>query len=90
MEISDVQVEEEMEDLRREIEKFREERERVRQIIGQIGGVPTFNTRTFNVVFIVLLVGCLVISLFSEDTLQLAMLEIATAAVSAKLIYLIQ
>jgi len=89
MDISDVQVDQEMEDLKKEIERFRVEKERVRKIVGQIGGVPKFNTKAFNIVFTVLLVVCLIVSLMSEGALQLGIIEIAIAAASVKLIYLI-
>ena len=80
---------EEVEDLKQEIEKFRQEKERVRAIVGRIGGVPKFNTRTANIIFAALLVVCAAISLVSEGALLLAMLEVAVAAVSVKLIFLI-
>ncbi len=79
----------EVEDLKNEIDKFRQEKERVRTIVGQIGGVPKFNTKVANITFAVLLVVCLAISLVSEGALLLAMLEVAVAAVSVKLIFLI-
>jgi len=72
-----------------EIEKFRQEKERVRAIVGQIGGVPKFNTRAANLIFTGLLAVCLVVSLVSEGPVQLGILEVAVAAVSIKLIYLI-
>ena len=43
----------EINDLKKELENFQQEKERVRLIVGKIGGVPTFNTRTFNTVFAV-------------------------------------
>jgi uncharacterized membrane protein len=80
---------EEVQDLKNEIEKFRQEKDRVRAIVGQIGGVPKFNTKAANIVFVVLLVVCMAISFVSKGTLLLAMLEVAVAAVSVKLIFLI-
>jgi hypothetical protein len=83
------QVEEEMADLKEEIERFREEKQRVRAIVGKIGGVPAFNTKVFNIIFVTLVVVSLAISLIWGGTLRLAMIELAVAALSMKLIYLI-
>ncbi len=84
----DKNLEDELNELRQEIEDFKKEKERVRAIVGRIGGAPTFNTRLFNIVFATLVAISLVISLMSRGTLRLAMLEIATALISIKLIYI--
>lgn len=81
--------EEELEDLRKEIEHFKEEKERVKAIVGHIGGMPSFDTKTHNILFVIFCVLCFVLSLFSHGKLQLAMIELAIAAVSVKLIFLI-
>ena len=83
------QIEEEMEDLRHEMESFKKEKDRVRAIVGKIGGVPKFDTKIFNIVFVTVILACLVISLISVGTLRLAVLELAIAALSAKIIYVI-
>jgi len=88
MEDREGQVEEGIADLRQEIEMFEKEKERVRSIVGKIGGVPTFNTKIFNIIFATLVLVCLAISLISGGVLRLAMIELAIAALSAKLIYL--
>ncbi len=83
-------VEEEMADLKEEIERFREEKQRVRAIVGKIGGVPAFNTKVFNIIFVTLVVVSLAISLITEvPRTRLAMIELAVAALSLKLIFLI-
>jgi len=82
-------IDEEIEDLKYEMESFKKEKERVRAIVGKIGGMPSFNTKIFNIIFIVLILICLVVSLMSAGTLRLAMLELAIAALSGKLIFLI-
>ncbi len=84
-------VEEEMADLRHEIEMFHKEKERVRKIVGHIGGVPTFNTKLFNLIFALALVLCFAVSLvfFRNELVRLAMIELALALVSVKLILLI-
>ncbi|MHC4914648.1 MAG: hypothetical protein ACYTGB_04070 [Planctomycetota bacterium] len=83
-------VEEELEDLRHEIEHFQNEKERVRKLVSHMGGVPTFNTKVYNVTFILALVVCFVVSLvwFEHELIRLAMIEAATALVSLKLLLL--
>ena len=86
----DVPVDEELDDLRHEIERFRREKERVRAIVGRIGGVPSSHSRVINYSIVALIVTCLVVSLYVEHTVvRLAMVEIALAILSLKLIYLI-
>lgn len=80
-------IHEEIEDLKKELEHFQEEKERIRAIIGKIGGVPTFNTRLFNIIFIGLIVISLAISAIWEH-LRLIMIEIATVALSIKILYM--
>ena len=82
------QIEEELADLTQEIEEFKKEKEKVRAIIGQIGGVPTFNTKLFNTIFIILVAAGLVIALISGETLRFGMIEFVIAALSAKIIYM--
>lgn len=80
--------ERELDDLRSELENFHQEKERVRAIIGQIGGVPTFNTRFFNWFFICVIVVSLIVSFLLGDRVKLAMIEFATVALSAKILYM--
>ena len=84
---SEKMIEEEMEDLRRELEHFQQEKERIRAIVGKIGGVPTFNIKLFNIVFIAIMVITLLISLFSS-ALRLLMIELATVALALKILYM--
>jgi Flp pilus assembly protein TadB len=81
----------EMQDLRHEIEAFKREKERVRAIVGRVGGVPTFNTKIFNIFFVIFVLICLGISLvyaWHIHDLETILMELAVAAVSFKLIYL--
>ena len=78
----------EISDLRQALESFEREKERVRAIIGKIGGVPSFHTKLINVVFIAAIVVCGVVSVVSED-LRLLMVELTTIMLSVKIIYLI-
>jgi hypothetical protein len=84
-----VQFDQEIEDLKHELENFQQEKERVRKIIGKIGGMPTFHEKLMNIVFIVVIVVSVTISFFADEKLRLLMIEIATVALSLKIIYLI-
>jgi len=86
----DIPVDEELDDLRHEIERFKKEKERVRAIVGRIGGVPNYHRRAINYAIVILIVVCLAISLYThDDIVRLAMVEMAIAILSLKLIYLI-
>lgn len=79
----------EIDDLKQELEHFQQEKERVRGIIGKIGGVPTFHTKLINAIFIIVIAASVVISVFSGNELRLLMIELATVTLSIKIIYLI-
>ncbi|MHC4300221.1 MAG: hypothetical protein ACYS7Y_23345 [Planctomycetota bacterium] len=78
----------EINDLRQALESFEQEKERVRAIIGKIGGVPSFHTKLINAVFIAAIVICGIISVVNKD-LRLLMVELTTIMLSVKIIYLI-
>jgi hypothetical protein len=78
----------EIDDLKEELRHFQQEKERVRKIVGQIGGVPTFRTKLVNILFIVVLVVSIIISLFAGKEWRIIMIEVATIALSFKIIYL--
>ena len=79
----------EINDLKQELEHFQQEKERVRAIIGQIGGMPKFRTKLVNILFIVVIAVSLVISIIAGEQLRLLMVEVATVTLSIKIIYLI-
>ncbi|MBU1862500.1 MAG: hypothetical protein KKH94_02410 [Candidatus Omnitrophica bacterium] len=79
---------EEVDDLRQEIENFQKEKERVRLIVGQIGGMPTISVKIFNFIFFVFIIACFVVSLMSKGTLSLLMIDLGIAALAVKLIIL--
>lgn len=89
MEQENNRVESELDDLKLELEHFQQEKERVRAIIGQVGGVPKFHTKLANTAFIILIVATLVISIVGGEKWRLLMIEIAMVALSLKIIYLI-
>ena len=83
------EADQELEDLRKELENFQQEKERVRAVIGQIGGVPKFHNMLFNWILIIATGICLVISLLVDHlSVRLLMIELASAAISVKIIYL--
>ncbi len=80
---------EEIEDLKRELEHFQQEKERVRAIVGKIGGVPQFRTNLINAIFVIVIVISVVISVIAGDKWRLWMIELTTITLSVKIIYLI-
>ena len=80
--------ENEINDLKVELENFEQEKERVRAIIGRIGGVPEFRTKVINVLFFVILILAGAVSIFKED-LRLLMVELTTIMLSVKIMYMI-
>lgn len=82
-------LQDELRDLKQELEHFQQEKERVRAIIGKIGGMPKFRTRLINAIFIAVIAVSVVISIFSDEKLRLLMIELATITLSVKIIYLI-
>ena len=81
--------EEELGDLKHELDNFQQEKERVRAIVGKIGGVPTFHTKLINTVFIIILIASVVISMMGGEKLRSLMIEVAVIALSIKIIYMI-
>lgn len=82
-------LEEELEDLRKELESFQKEKERVRAIIGRIGGVPKTRANLINALFIIIVAASVVISFIGGKDWQLLMIEVATVTLAIKIIYLI-
>jgi hypothetical protein len=80
---------EELADLRKELQNFQKEKERVRAIVGKIGGIPKTQAKVINIVFIVVIVISLVVSIIGGEKWRLLMIEVATVALSLKIIYLI-
>jgi len=84
-------IEEEIQDLQLEIEQFKKEKERVRAIVGSIGGVPHIHTHLINTIFVVLILSCLVVSLLSHHPIvRLAVVELAVALISVKVIVIMR
>ena len=82
------QFENEINDLKIELEHFEQERERVRTLIGRIGGIPEFSTKVINSIFIIVIIAAGTVSIFMKD-LQLLMVELTTIMLSVKIMYMI-
>ena len=82
-------LEDEISDLKQELEHFQMEKERVRAIVGKIGGVPKFSTKLINALFVIIILASVVISIISDEKWRLLMIELATVTLSVKIIYLI-
>jgi hypothetical protein len=79
----------EISDLKQALESFEKEKERVRAIIGSIGGVPKFRTKLTNVLFIAIIIAAGMVSVFADEKLRLLMIELTTIMLSVKIIYMI-
>jgi len=83
--------------LRAELEQYRAEREKIRDVIGQIGGTPhKKRDRLVNVVFLILVVGFFLFDVIRHvlmiDLPRLPpslLLEVAVLLVSVKIIWMI-
>jgi len=81
--------ENEIDDLKRQLEHFQQEKERVRAIVGKIGGVPKFRTKLANAIFIIVVAASVAVSIIGGEKWRLLMIEVALVALSLKIIYLI-
>ncbi len=79
----------EIHDLKEELEKFKLEKERVRAIVGKIGGIPAVQTKIINIVFTVSIAVFLLISVVAGEKYRPVMLELTIVALSAKIVFLI-
>ncbi len=84
-----VNIEDEIDDLKHELKHFQKEKERVRAIIGKIGGTPKYGTKFINILFIIAVAIPVLISIFAGERVRLLMVELATVILSVKIIYLI-
>jgi len=89
MEEQNAHAHDEFSDLEKEIDSFQKEKHRIKSIVGQIGGIPTFNTKLFNIIFAAFILVCFILSLMCGGVVRLAIIEAAVAAVSIKLMILI-
>jgi len=68
-----------------EVERIlEEEREKLRQVIGAIGGKPTRSMKIFNFIFLFAVITAFVLALCTHDILGTAMLEVGLLLLSLK------
>ncbi len=79
----------EIQDLKEELEKFQQEKERVRAIVGKIGGVPAAQTKIINIVFTVSIAAFLFVSVVGGKNIRPLMMELSIVALSIKIVFLI-
>ncbi len=89
MDENDRNHDDEIHDLKEELEKFKLEKERVRAIVGKIGGIPAVQTKIINIIFTVSIVVFLLISVVAGEKYRPVMLELTIVALSAKIVFLI-
>ena len=73
--------------LEKDIEEFLAEREKIRNIIGKIGGKVTFVSKATNFFWAAAVITTFVISIFMRDTPRLIMIEVGVLLISLKIIY---
>jgi hypothetical protein len=78
------------EELESEIRSFEKEREKVRSIIGRIGGMPSAKSRIINIIFIVLVLAVFTMSLIWENRVRFFMIEVGILLLSLKLVYFLE
>jgi len=80
-----------MKDLRREeLEEFVREKEKIRQIVGRIGGKPTRMSKVITVLMIVFIVTTLVAAPFLPGELELPAVEVGIVLLSLKIFFFLQ
>jgi hypothetical protein len=70
-----------------EVERFLEDREKIRKIVGSIGGKPTRHERVINIIFFIVVAIIFIIALLPFPVSKFLTMEIAILLVSFKLIY---
>lgn len=70
---------------REELEHFAEEKEKIRQIVGRIGGNPTTEKKIFNWAMIVLIIATLIAAPFLPHRWELPAVELGIGLISLKL-----
>lgn len=73
--------------LEKDIEEFLAEKEKIRNIIGRIGGKITFVSKVTNFFWIIAVITVFIISIFMRNTPRLIMIEVGVLLISLKIIY---
>ena len=75
-------------ELELEINEYLEEKDRIRKILGRIGGTPTKKEKVVNIVFLILVGLSFGVAMIVQDPRNLP-LEVAILLVSLKLIFVV-
>ena len=80
----------EAEILRQELEHYRSEKERIRKVIGQIGGATSKRQdRLINIIFLTVIAALFVIEIATKWLPVLVSLEIGVLLISVKIVWMI-
>lgn len=73
-----------------EMEEFLVEKERIRQIVGQIGGKPNLVSRITNIFIFVFIISTLIVAPFLPESFELPAVEVGLALISIKIFFMLQ
>lgn len=74
-------------ELEEEIKSFEQEREKIRNIMGQVGGLPSNETHMVNAIFAILVLAVFAMSIVWGGRLRYLMIEIGILLLSLKFVY---
>lgn len=77
-------------ELQSEIRSFEKERENIRRIIGQIGGMPSSKARIVNILFVILILAVFAVSIVYGGRVRFFMMEVGILLLSVKLVYFLE
>ncbi|MCD6120505.1 MAG: hypothetical protein J7K04_01550 [Spirochaetales bacterium] len=70
-----------------DIKEFLKERDRIREVVGRIGGKPTKGEKAVNIIFVILVILAFIAALVFEGFPRLISIEIGILFVSLKIAY---
>jgi len=70
-----------------DIERFLNDREKIKKVVGRIGGGPSRHERLANIVFTMLLIFSFMLPAFFHGVTRLITIEIGVLLISIKIIY---
>ncbi|MHC4636135.1 MAG: hypothetical protein ACYTBP_01785 [Planctomycetota bacterium] len=80
--------EQEIKELKEEIEHYEKEKEQLRKVIGRVGGAPKFNTKLINTIFVSAIILSVIVAVLGDQRWRFAMSELAIIALSLKILYM--
>ena len=88
--ITDSQIRDVKDLSREELEQFVREKEKIRQIVGSIGGQPTTMSKVFTWLMIAFILATLVAAPFLPSKLELPAVELGIVLLSLKIFFFLQ